>query len=317
MPLVKNQKDLYEFAVKNKFTMPAMHMSGLASLRAILDAAQEEDSPIIIQLMGPTLPMFQPFDKFMEFFEAICNEYTIPILLNHDHNPSVENCKKCIDMGFPSVMFDGSSLPYEENVAKTKEVADYAHAHNAWVEAELGSIPGLEDMVIGPDSCIYTSPEQAVDFIKATGCDSLAVAVGTAHGGVRADAPLDINFELLGKIREAVGDSYPLVLHGAASLPTDHIDAVNALGGKVEYLKMCTEETIRKTSAYGVAKANMDVDNFLVITAKVREFLAAKPDVYAHVHYMFYAMAGLKEEVKRKIRDVTNSGGFGSKFYQN
>ena len=233
----------------------------------------------------------------------------MPVLGNHDHMQTVEDCRAAVDMGFPSVMFDGSHLPFEENVEKTRMVAEYAHARGVWVEAELGSIPGFEDIIFNEKS-IYTNPEQARIFIEATGCDSLSVAVGTAHGGVRADKPLEINFTLLQEIKRAVGDT-PLVLHGAASLPREYIDQVNSVGGQVEYLSMCPEETIEKSRHYGIAKANMDVDNFLKYTYTVRKFFRDQADQFNPFVYNTYASKAMEEACRHKMRCVTKSSGYG------
>ena len=312
--LVSNQKALYRFAVKNSFTILACHMCGLSTMKAIIEAAEEEDSPVVVQFFKPTYAIFEPLPKFLSYFRDFCAGVKAPILINHDHTPSVEECIWALDQGVPSIMFDGSHLPFEENVAKTKQVADYAHKKGAWIEAELGSIPGMEDMVASGNNTVYTDPDKAAEFIERTACDCLAIAVGTAHGGVRADAPLEIDFDLLGRIRKAVGSEYPLVLHGAASLPKAYIDEVNKWGGKAEQLMMCTEETIEKTRHYGVAKANMDVDNFLAITGAVRKFFAEKPEVFNHVQYLADAKAAMKAAVKHKMCNVTKSSGFGSKF---
>lgn len=314
MPFIEKPKDLYKYAVKNKFTMPAFHIFGIDTIKAVLEAAEEEDSPVIMQLFEYTYDVCTPFPAFFTYFKELCAESKAPVLLHHDHNGSVDGCKWAIDVGFPSIMFDGSHLPYEENVEKTKEVVDYAHERGVWVEAELGSIPGFEEAVISSATTEYTKPEKAAEFIEKTGCDSLAVSVGTAHGGVEGDAPLEIDFELLGKIRESVGEDYPIILHGAASLPKGYIDEVNKWGGKVEQLMMCTEETIKKATDYGIAKANMDVDNMLAFTAAVRKFLVEKPEEYNHLMYLMQAKQAFKDAVKHKMHNVTMSSGHGANF---
>lgn len=314
MPYIKHPKSLYMHAHKNHYIMPACHISGLASLHAILDGAQRADSPIVLQIGRPAYDIFQPFDSFFSHFKNVCDEYDIPVLLNHDHIPSVDLCKQVLEAGFPSVMFDGSHLPYEENIAATREVVQYAHERGAWVEAELGNIPGFEDMVFAKNT-VYTEPEKALDFIRQTGCDSLAVAVGTAHGGVKAGHPLEIDFDLLARIYETVGE-YPLVLHGAASLLKELIDRVNQFGGQADYLDMCTESTIAKTRMFGITKANMDVDNMLVITGALREHFVRTPDNYNHIKYMKEVQQALSDEIQRKIKNVTCSGGFGRAYLE-
>ena len=313
MSLVLNQKELYQHALKHEYIIPAFNCFDAESLKAIIGAAEEEDSPVVLQLCMAMRNKVAPLTHFISYAKAMINECKAPVLLHHDHMQSVEDCFSAVDMGMPSVMFDGSHLPFEENISKTAAVVEYAHAHNVWVEAELGSIPGFEDMVFA-ESSIYTRPLQAKEFIEKTQCDSLSVAVGTAHGGVRAEKPLEINFDLLKEIRDAVG-AYPLVLHGAASLPTVYIDEVNSLGGNVEYLMMCPEEEISETRHYGVAKANMDVDNFLKYTYTVRKFFTEQSDQFNPFVYNTLASAAMKDACKHKMSAVTKSSGFGKSFY--
>lgn len=319
MSFVDDAKSLYAHAVQNNYIMPACHMFGdMGALRAILDAAEEEDSPVIVQVMGYLDERYCPIPSFLEYFRAVCGEYAVPILMNYDHMQEVDACVRAIDQGHRSVMYDGSHLSLEENTANTKRVVEYAHRRGAWVEAELGSIPGYEgaDMDVFSETTVYTDPRKAAAFIDETGCDSLAVAVGTAHGGVDNGGDfLTIDYDLLERIREAVGPDYPLVLHGAAQLPRHLIDEINRYGGAVEYLDMCSEEAIEKTRHYGVAKANMDVDNWLVVTGSIRRHFVERPNVYNYRIYNEIAMDAMKEYVQHKMKDVTKSSGFGSKYY--
>ncbi|MBS6645763.1 MAG: class II fructose-bisphosphate aldolase family protein [Clostridiaceae bacterium] len=314
MPLIKNQKDLYMHAEHNHYIIPACHFCEVLTLHAVLDAAKEENSPVILQIGVPNRPNFSPMPQFITYVEEVCRQYPVPVILNHDHISTVDSCRWAIDNGFLSVMFDGSHLPFEENIDKTKEITEYAHSRGACVEAELGSIPGFEDLVFSENS-VFTEPEKAAEFIRRTGCDSLAVAVGTAHGGVKAGHPLEIDFGQLQSIKKAVGD-FPLVLHGAASLPEFLVDEVNRYGGKAEYLDMCREETIEKTRYYGVVKANMDVDNMLVFTAALRKEFTEHPEKYNHTQYLKTAAEAMKNEVRRKMRDVTKSAGHAAAFWE-
>lgn len=312
MPVITDINRLYDHALRNKYIIPAFHVWGIESVKAVLKAAADEDSPVIMQILTPTLDNVAPFPAFLETIQRYAEEYLVPVVVNRDHSPSVEAALQAVDMGFPSVMFDGSSLPFEENVQKTRQVTDYAHEHGVWVEAELGSIPGLEDETFSTHTQ-YTDPEQAADFLKKTGCDSLAVAVGTAHGGVQAEEHLKIDFELLEKIREAVG-KVPLVLHGAAALPWELVDEVNRYGGKAERLMMCTEETIERTRLYGVAKANMDVDNWLAVTAALRKQFAEKPEQFNPIVYMKETETAMYHVIRHKMRNVTHSAGAAGDF---
>lgn len=317
MLVEKNQKELYLHALKHQYIIPAFNCFDAESMRAIVEAAQEEDSPVVLQLCMAMRTKVSPMEKFVRYVRDYLSESAVPVLLHHDHMQSEEACREAVDMGMPSIMFDGSQLPFEENIERTKHIATYAHERGVWLEAELGSIPGFEDMVFS-DKSIYTGPDQAAEFIERTGCDSLSVAVGTAHGGVRANGPLEIQFELLTEIRRAVqraAGEFPLVLHGAASLPVSYIDEVNAYGGKVEYLSMCTEETISETRHFGVAKANMDVDNFLKYTYTIRRIYHEQPGRFNPFEYHTEACAAVKEACRHKMREVTKSSGFGRDFY--
>ncbi len=321
MPYVRDPKQLYAHAVKNNYILFAAHSFGdLRSLKNMLDAAEEVDSPFIVQFMPYMKGITPNVSKFLDYFvNDFCADYKIPIIMNHDHISSVEESLAAIDAGFLSIMYDGSSLPFEENVANTKKIVDYAHKKNVWVEAELGHITGFEMGAAGGfvTQTTYTVPEQAAEFIAKTGCDSLAIAVGTSHGGIdNGGETLTLDYELLGKIREAVGPEYPLVLHGAAQMPKDLVSKVNEQGGKVPYLDMCSAETIEKTRNYGIAKTNMDVDNWVVVTAAVRKHLNENPENYFFHVYADAAMPDLKDYIKYKLTDVTKSAGFASKYYE-
>lgn len=312
MPVIRDIHRLYAHALKNKYIIPAFHVWGIESVKAVLRAAADEDSPVIMQILTPTLDNVAPFPAFLETIRVYAEEYPVPVVVNRDHSPSVEAAVKAVDMGFPSVMFDGSSLPFDENVRKTRQVTDYAHERGVWVEAELGSIPGLEDEAFS--TCTrYTEPEQASEFLEKTGCDSLAVAVGTAHGGVRAEEHLKIDFERLENIQKAAG-KVPLVLHGAAALPWELVDEVNLYGGKAEHLMMCTEETIERTRLYGVAKANMDVDNWLAVTAALRKQFAQKPEQFNPIVYMKETENAMYRVVRHKMHNVSRSTGMAARF---
>jgi fructose-bisphosphate aldolase class II len=312
MALELKQKELYQHALNNKYIIPAFNCFDIESMRAIVKAAEDEDSPVVLQVCMAMHDKVYPLEKFISYAKDYLSDIKVPVILHHDHMQRIEDCFDAVDIGFPSVMFDGSQLPFEENVKKTKKIVEYAHAQGVYVEAELGSIPGFEDEVFSEKS-VYTNPIQAQEFIRQTGCDTLSVAVGTAHGGVRADGPLNINFKLLQEIKSAVGTT-PLVLHGAASLPKEYIDEVNAYGGTVEYLSMCLEETIEQSRHYGVAKANMDVDNFLKYTYTLRRFFNESSDQYNPFEYLTLASESMEEACAAKMRLVTKSSGFGNRF---
>lgn len=312
MPFVNNKK-LYMHAQENQYILPAFHIWGIESMKAVIDTAEEEHSPAIIQIIQTTHTNLKPLNKFLDYMREYASDKKVPLLLNHDHTPSPELCEEAIKLGMPSVMYDGSALSFEENVARTKQVVEYAHARGIWVEAELGSIPGMEDTVFS-ERAVYTDPDQAAEFIQRTGCDSLAVSVGTAHGGVKSDKPLVIDFELLDRIKAAVNGT-PLVLHGAAQLPKEYVEEVNQYGGKVEQLMMCAEQTIRQAAQHGVVKANMDVDNWLKVTAALRKYFVQYPEHINSIYYMQEAEKAMKEAVRYKMCNVTMSSGKADSFF--
>jgi fructose-bisphosphate aldolase class II len=311
MALVTNQRKLYGFALKNHFILPAFNFYDLESMRAIFEAAEELDSPIIAQVSQLAYGNLSPIDKFLPFAKAVANEFHVPIMLHHDYLSDFETCKYAIDIGFQSVSFDGSRLPYQKNIYITQQIVEYAHIHGTLVEAELGNVPG--DGFAAESA--YTDPYQAAVFVRKTGCDALAISAGTSHGGLRTSEPLEIQYQLLNQIRAAVGD-IPLILHGAASRPSSITDHVNRYGGKVEYLSMASEEDISKTRYYGVAKIYADMDNWLSITGALRQFYIEQPEIFNPTQYMPVTGRSMKEAVKHKISCVAKSEGFGSAFYK-
>lgn len=315
MPLVKDVGTLYRHALKNRYILGAFNMFNMESMKAMVEAAEEERSPIICQIGPWTRPYLGPLDVFVRYFKDYVKDSSIPIILHHDHCPTIQACKEAIDAGMQAVMFDGSSLPYEENVAKTCEVVAYAHAAGVWVESELGAIPGFEHEVFGAANSVHTEPDMAKRFVEETGTDSLAIAVGTAHGGVKADAPLALNVPTLKLIKEAIGD-IPLVLHGAASLPFELIDEVNKYGGTVEYLRMVPEEGISASREYGVAKTNIDVDQWLCMTAAIRRFLLENTTSYSPTPYLTVGKNAFRDEIRHKMREVTKSAGMADSFVE-
>ncbi len=301
-------KALFEDAMKRKYTVGAYNIFNLDTMVAVLQAAEKEESPVILQLsMGSR--KYQPyFSTFVQCVRMYAEAVTVPVGINHDHCKTVENAKEAVDYGIPSVMFDGSHLPFDENVRLTREVVRYAHSHDAWVEAELGRMAGFEDEVFG-ESTQFTDPQMAARFIAETGCDSLAVSVGTSHGGVLEDHPLPLHFEVLDAIRRAVPEGYPLVLHGAASVPEDLVAAINAQGAQVRQMRNCTEEDISRAAAYGVVKANMDVDNHLCYSAMIRRKQREILEKYDPRMYLKPAREAFEEEVRHKMKEVSRSSG--------
>ncbi len=302
-----NPRDLYEHAINNNYGLGAFNTYSFESLLAVMEAAKEQRSPAIIQVSMGTRGYVQHLSAYIETIKTLAKYYEMPFFIQHDHCSTIEACMEAIDAGVQAVMFDGSHLPYEDNVKNTKTVVEYAHSRGVWVEAELGCLPGFEDMVFS-EAAVYTDPKLASEFIKLTGCDSLAVAVGTSHGGVASDDYLPLDFQLLRKIVEE-NPNYPYVLHGAASLPPELIEACNEQGGKVEFLRNCSEDSIYKAVKMGVRKVNMDVDNFLAFTTAVRRFLNEQASVYDPRKYLKMGKAAFKQEVAHKMKAVLDSAG--------
>jgi fructose-bisphosphate aldolase, class II len=298
-------KDLFSDCLKRNYMIAAFNVFNLDSATAVLEAAAKEYSPVILQISMGTRKYTASLPLFIDVLRLCTNNYNIPVILHHDHCPSVEASKEAIDMGIPSVMYDGSHLSFEENVESTREITDYAHKRGIWVEAELGSIPGFEDETFS-DKAVFTDPEMAKAFVEKTNCDSLAIAVGTSHGGVLSEHSLKIDFMQLKKISRVL-PGYPLVLHGGASLSKELIDSVNSQGAKVPYMRNVSETDIALCRNYGVVKVNMDVDNFMVYTTKVRETLNQRPDKYDPRIYLKEAKMAFEEQVRHKMKNVLNS----------
>lgn len=311
MPLIP-MAALLKPALENGFTVGAYNVYDLDSILAVLEAAQETNSPVILQVSMGARKHVGNAALFLKTIRLYADDCSMPVCINHDHVNSFEAAAAAVDMGFPSVMYDCSHLPYEENVTSVKRFSDYAHDKNAWVEAELGCLPGFEDMVFS-EKARFTDPGLAQDYVKRTGCDALAVSVGTSHGGVRAGGPLPLDVKLLGRLHEVLPNT-PLVLHGAATVPTYLVQEVNKWGGQVEQLYNCSEEDISKCGRLGVCKANMDVDNHLAYTAAARRALVENPGKYDPRSYLRPAREAFMQEVSHKMRAVSGSAGWADKY---
>lgn len=304
---IKSPGELYRHAIGNHYGIGAFNTFSWETMMAVMEAAQAQRSPAILQVSMGARKYVSHFRDYVDTLYTLAERYDVPFFIQHDHCGTIEACREAIEAGCQAVMFDGSHLPYEENVKKTRQVAEYAHEKGVWVEAELGCLPGFEDMVFS-EKAVYTDPDLAEEFIDRTGCDALAVAVGTSHGGVRGEDYLPLDSGLLEEIVKRKPD-YPFVLHGAASLPPGLIDACNRQGGQVEYLRNCSEESIAGAVALGVKKVNMDVDNFLVFTTAVREFFNTSPEIYDPRKYLKLAREAFRMEVEHKMKAVLGSAG--------
>lgn len=298
---------LYQHALEHRYGLGAFNTFNLESMMAVMEAAQNKRSAAIIQVSMGARNYVKHLNTYVDMIKMMAEHYSVPFFIQHDHCPNGEACKEAIKAGVQAVMFDGSHLAFEENVRQTREIVRYAHEKGIWVEAELGQLPGFEDFVFS-ESAVYTDPEQAKEFVEITECDALAVAMGTSHGGVQGEDYLPFAFDLFQRLVDLM-PGYPLVLHGAASLPPELIKACNEQGGKVEYLRNCSEETIAKAVSMGAKKVNMDVDNFLVCTTAVRQFLNEKASVYDPRKYLGPARDAFQKEVEHKMVHVLQSAG--------
>ena len=306
MALVK-PGEIFKKAYREGYALGAFNVFNLESLQAVLRAAEIERSAVIVQVSMGTRKYVGDVQMFVKLVAMLAEPLTVPVCIHHDHCADFEICRNSIDAGFASVMVDGSMLTFEENIKLVRKVADYAHAKGVWVEAELGSLPGFEDDFFSADNR-YTDPNDAVEFVRRSGCDSLAVAVGTSHGGIKADHDLTIDMERLQKISQNL-PGYPLVLHGGASITAEYIDVMNRYGGKVAYMKNVPEKLVKETVKLGVCKVNMDVDNFNAYTAAVRKLLVEKPEIYDPRKYSTLGREAFMKEVQHKMRDVVLSSG--------
>lgn len=318
-----NTRDIFAKAIKGGYAIPAYNFNNMEQMQAIIQACVETKSPVILQVSKGAR---QYADKFiLRNLARGAVEYAhelgcdIPIVLHLDHGPNFEVAKDCIDNGFSSVMIDGSSLPYEENIALTKQVVDYAHKFDVTVEAELGVLAGVEDEVSAAESH-YTKPEEVVDFTRKTGCDSLAISIGTSHGRCKftpeqcthnADGiliPPPLAFDVLAEIEKQL-PGFPIVLHGSSSVPIQYVKMIEQYGGKIPDSVGIPEEQLRKAAKSAVCKINIDSDGRLAMTAIVRKVLAENPGEFDPRKYLGPARDELKKMYMHKNIDVLGSAG--------
>ena len=318
-----NTKEMFAKAVAGGYAIPAFNFNNMEQMQAIIQAAVECKSPVILQVSSGARKYAN--QTLLRYMAQGAVEYAkelglnIPITLHLDHGDSFELCKSCIDMGFSSVMIDGSHLPYDENVALTKKVVEYAHQFDVTVEGELGVLAGVEDEV-SADHHTYTKPEEVVDFVTKTGCDSLAISIGTSHGANKftpdqctRDAngrlvPPPLAFDVLdGVMKELPG--FPIVLHGSSSVPEEEVETINKYGGALKDAIGIPEEELRKAAASAVCKINIDSDSRLAMTAAVRKVFAEKPAEFDPRKYLGPARDNMKKLYIHKIVNVLGSAG--------
>ncbi|MEE3412813.1 MAG: class II fructose-bisphosphate aldolase [Bacteroidales bacterium] len=318
-----NTRDMFAKAIKGGYAIPAFNFNNMEQMQAIIQACVEAKSPVILQVSsGARKYANQTLLRYMaqgavEYAKEL--GYAIPIVLHLDHGDTFELCKSCIEYGFSSVMIDGSAHSYEDNIALTKKVVDYAHQYDVTVEGELGVLAGVEDDVVAEKSN-YTRPEEVEDFVKRTGVDSLAISIGTSHGANKfkpeqctRDAngilvPPPLRFDILKEIEKRL-PGFPIVLHGSSSVPQDLVKSINSHGGALKDAIGIPEDQLREASKSAVCKINIDSDGRLAMTAAIREVLQAEPAVFDPRKYLGPARDRLKELYIHKCKDVLGSAG--------
>ena len=304
MPLVTT-KEMFEKSMKEKFAIGAFNVNNMEIIQGIVDAAAEQKSPVILQASSSAIK-YARINYLMKMVEAAMEEHPeVPVAIHLDHGPDFETAKMCIDNGFTSVMIDGSKYDFEENVALTKKVVDYAHSKGVVVEAELGKLAGIEDEVnVSEKDAMYTDPEQAKEFVERTGCDSLAI--GTSHGAYKFKGEAKLRFDILAKIKELIPNT-PIVLHGASTVIPELVDMCNKYGGNIPGAKGVPDEMLHEASLSGVSKINVDTDLRLAMTSEIRKVFAEEPGVFDPRKYLAPARESIKKTVEHKIRDVFGS----------
>lgn len=306
MPLVTT-KEMFEKSMKEGFAIGAFNVNNMELIQGIVDAAAENNSPVILQASSSAIK-YARINYLMKMVEAAVEEHpNIPIAIHLDHGSDFETCKMCVDNGFTSVMFDGSKYDFEENIRLTKEVVDYAHAHGVVVEAELGKLAGIEDDVnVSASDAMYTDPAQAEEFVRRTGVDSLAIAIGTSHGAYKFKGEAKLRFDILKQIKERIPNT-PIVLHGASTVIPELVNMCNEYGGNIPGAKGVPDEILHEASISGVSKINVDTDLRLAMTAGIRKVFVEDPSAFDPRKYLIPARELVKETVSHKMKDVFGS----------
>ena len=311
-------KEMFQKAYEGGYAVGAFNINNMEIIQAITEAAAEEKSPVILQVTAGARK-YAKHAYLMALAKAAVEDTGIDLALHLDHGADFEICKSCIDGGFSSVMIDGSHHSFEDNIALTKKVVEYAHAHGVVVEGELGVLAGVEDDVVAEHSS-YTKPEEVEEFVTKTGVDSLAISIGTSHGAYKFTAkqctrneqgilvPPPLRFDILAEIEKRL-PGFPIVLHGASSVSQEHVKEINSLGGELPDAVGIPEEQLRKAASMAVCKINIDSDIRLAMTAGIRRVMFKDPSIFDPRSYLTVARAEVKEMVRHKIVDVLGSNG--------
>lgn len=303
---LQNAKRIFDDAIRNKYGVGAFNFVNMETLKAILDSAEESKSPVIVQCSTGAIK-YAGVDTLVAMCKSYASKMTVPVCLNLDHGATYEDCKMCIDAGFTNVMIDASHLPYEENIELTKRVVDYAHSKGVTVEAEIGVLAGVEDEVsASEEDAKYTDPKQAYEFVKATGVDSLAIAIGTSHGTVKFKGEAKLRFDILEEVEKLL-PYFPIVLHGASSIPQDMVALAEEYGAQLTGSCGIPEEMLREACSHNVCKVNVDSDLRLSFTAGLRKSLTENPSNVDMRKYNLEGMKLIKQVVKNKMDNVFGS----------
>ena len=301
-------REMFAKALNDDYAIGAFNVNNMEIIQGIVDAAKEEQAPLILQVSAGARKYARPA-YLIKLVEAAAEDSGLDLVLHLDHGEDFEICKKCVDDGFTSVMIDGSKHPFEENIRITKEVVDYAHAHGVVVEAELGRLAGVEDAVrVDARSATFTDPDEAAEFVERTGVDSLAIAIGTSHGAYKFKGEPYLDFERLKTIHRLLPET-PLVLHGASSVLQEFVSKCNQYGGQVGGAQGVPEEMIHEAVKYGICKVNVDTDLRLAMTAEIRKYLTEHPEEFDPRKYMSPARDAIKSMVQHKLKDMLNASG--------
>lgn len=307
MPLV-DTKEMFKKAYEGHYAVGAFNVNNMEIIQGIVEAAIQEKAPLILQVSAGARK-YAKHIYLTKLVEAAVEDTGLPICLHLDHGADFEICKDCVDGGFTSVMIDGSKYPFEENIELTKRVVDYAHSKGVVVEAELGKLAGVEDAVkVAAKDATYTDPDQAVEFVERTGCDSLAIAIGTSHGAYKFKGKPELDFARLEKITNLL-PGYPLVLHGASTVIPSFVEECNKYGGRLDGAQGVPEDMLLKAGTFGVCKINIDTDLRLAMTASIRKYFTEHPGDFDPRQYLGPAREAIKAMVAHKMRDVLNCSG--------
>ena len=313
-------KEMFKKAYEGGYAIGAFNVNNMEIIQGITEGAKMENAPVILQVSAGARK-YAKHVYLMKMIEAAVADTDLPIVVHLDHGPDFETCKSCIDDGFTSVMIDASSKPFAENIEITRKVVEYAHDHGVVVEAELGTLAGIEDDVkVADHAASYTRPEEVEEFVAKTGCDSLAIAIGTSHGAYKFKpeqctvnekgilVPPPLRFDVLEEVSKRL-PGFPIVLHGSSSVPQEYVKMINEHGGKMPNAIGVPEEQLRQAARLSVCKINIDSDLRLAMTGTIRQFMDEHPDKFDPREYLKPARANIKELVRHKLVDVLGCAG--------